>query len=171
MRIGLALVLVATLAVAVPSAAFSATEKSRGGRADVPSTLPPLPKLKRQKSAEAVVAEHIDALNKCDWNRLMAQYPPNAHIFLPGGVYVKGRQAIGELFLGFCKTRAEGGNRGLVFTEVYTFKVGKTLNTVWSAMADFLTEPYAGADAYVTKNGLMYAQVTTFGGGPGLPYK
>lgn len=171
MRIGLALVLLAVVAATVPAAAFSATEKSQGGRVDAPSALPPLPKLKRQKSAEAVVAEHLDALNACDWNRLMAQYPPNAHLFLPGAVVISGREAIGELFLGFCKSRAEGGNKGLIFTPLYTFKVGKTLNTSWSAMADFLTEPHTGADAYVTKNGLMYAQVTTFGGGPGLSYK
>ena len=30
------------------------------------------------------------------------------------------------------------------------------------ANAPFLAEPYYGADAYVTKNGLMGAQVTTF---------
>ena len=48
--------------------------------------------------------------------------------------------------------------------------MGKTINTQWRAEADFLTEPYRGADAYVTKGGLMYAQVTTFGAPP-LPYK
>jgi len=30
------------------------------------------------------------------------------------------------------------------------------------AEADFLAEPYLGADAYFTKDGFMYAQVTTF---------
>jgi hypothetical protein len=30
------------------------------------------------------------------------------------------------------------------------------------AHADFLAEPYRGADAYETKDGLMQAQVTTF---------
>jgi len=28
--------------------------------------------------------------------------------------------------------------------------------------ADFLAEPYRGGDAYVTRDGLMYVQVTTF---------
>jgi hypothetical protein len=171
MRIVLALVILTACAVAVPGAAYSAPNKSHGGRvaaADPP--LPPLPPLKRQHGAAAVVAEHLAALNVCDWNRLMAQYPPSAHIFLPGGTVVIGREAIGQLFLGFCKSRAEGGNKGLVFTPQQTFKVGNTLNVQWSAAADFLTGPYLGADAYVTKHGLMYAMVSTFGGGPGLPY-
>jgi len=129
-----------------------------------------LPPLKRQGSPEAVVAEHIAALNACDWNRLMAQYPPDVHFFLPGGVVVIGREAVGELFTGFCKERAEGGNRGLIFTAQQTFKVGHTINVQWSADASFLTESYLGADAYVTKGGLMYAQVTTFGAPP-LPYR
>ena len=33
------------------------------------------PPLDRQPSPKAVVAEHIDALNNCDVDRLMAQYP------------------------------------------------------------------------------------------------
>jgi hypothetical protein len=40
--------------------------------------------------------------------------------------------------------------------------VGDTLNMQWRAEAPFLAEPYRGADAYETKNGLMQAQVTTF---------
>ena len=168
MRIFLAFAVVAVLAVGVPSAVHSATGPSHAARAS--DTLPPLPPLKRQRSAEAVVAEHLAALNACDWNRLMAQYPPSVHLFLPGGTVVIGREAVGQLFLGFCKTRAEGGNNGLIFTPQQTFKVGNTINTQWSAEASFLTEPYLGADAYVTKRGLMYAQVTTFGAPP-LPYK
>lgn len=167
-RVVLALAAIAVLAVAIPTAVQSATGPAqRTGVRDAPLPLPPL---KRQKTPEAVVAEHLAALNACDWNRLMAQYPPTVHLFLPGGVVVAGRQAVGELFLGFCKSRAEGGNNGLIFTPQVTFKVGKTINTQWSADASFLTEPYLGADAYVTKNGLMYAQVTTFGAPP-LPYK
>ena len=62
-----------------------------------------LPPLKRQKTPQAVVDEHLDALNKCDWNRLTAQYPPQVEIHLPDGVIVQGRQKVGELFAGFCK--------------------------------------------------------------------
>lgn len=123
-----------------------------------------LPPLKRQKTPQAVVDEHLDALNKCDWNRLMAQYPPQVEIHLPDGVIVKGRQKVGELFAGFCKTRAEKGLKGLKFSVQSTYPVGGTLNTMWHADADFLSETYKGSDAYVTKDGLMYAQVTTFDG-------
>jgi hypothetical protein len=168
MRLFRVLAVLAVLAVGVPAAVHSATGPSRAARAH--DTLPPLPPLKRQRGAEAVVAEHLAALNACDWNRLMAQYPPSVHLFLPGGTVVIGREAVGQLFLGFCKSRAEGGNNGLIFTPQQTFKVGNTINTQWSADASFLTEPYLGADAYVTKRGLMYAQVTTFGAPP-LPYK
>ena len=123
-----------------------------------------LPPLKRQKTAQAVIDEHIDALNKCDWNRLMAQYPPQVEIHLPDGVVVKGRQKVGELFAGFCKTRADKGLKGLKFTQQSSFPVGGTLNVLWHADADFLAETYKGSDAYVSKDGLMYAQVTTFDG-------
>jgi len=169
MRLFRVLAVLALLAVGVLSSVHSATTgPSRGGHA---RNNPPLfPPLKRQPTPEAVVAEHLAALNACDWNRLMAQYPPSVHFFLPGGVVIVGRKAVGELFTGFCKSRAEGGNLGLIFTPEQTFKVGKTINAQWRAEADFLTEPYRGADAYVTKGGLMYAQVTTFGAPP-LPYK
>jgi hypothetical protein len=40
--------------------------------------------------------------------------------------------------------------------------VGDVINVQWQAEAPFLTEPYRGADAYETKDGLMAAQVTTF---------
>jgi ketosteroid isomerase-like protein len=62
-----------------------------------------LPDLKKQPSAQAVLDEHFEALNKCDWNRLLAQYPEDAQINLPNGAIVKGRAAIGDLFAGFCK--------------------------------------------------------------------
>jgi hypothetical protein len=42
-------------------------------------------------------------------------------------------------------------------------KVGDRPNVQWRADADFLAEPYRGAGRYVNRNGLMYAQVTTFG--------
>src|SRR5919106_757946 len=74
-----------------------------------------LPELMKQPNAQAVLDEHIDALNHCDWNRLLAQYPDDAQIHLPGGMIVKGRQAIGELFVGFCKDPKEGGLKGMTF--------------------------------------------------------
>lgn len=123
-----------------------------------------LPSLQPQHGAQLVVDEHLDALNACDWDRLMAQYPPEIEIHLPDGIVIKGREKIGELFAGFCKTREEGGLKGLVFTTEHTFTVGDTVNVQWRAEAEFLAEPYRGSDAYVTKDGLMYAQVTTFNG-------
>ena len=39
---------------------------------------------------------------------------------------------------------------------------GFKTNLQWRVDADFLREPYRGADAYVTRDGLMAAQVSTF---------
>jgi len=124
--------------------------------------------LNPQESPAAVVAEHLDALNHCDVDRLMAQYPESVHLFLPGGSApntVIGRTAVRALFEGFCKPYPEGLN-GIQFTSQVVQKVGDTINVQWVANATFLAEPYYGADAYVTKDGLMYAQVTTFGAPP-----
>jgi hypothetical protein len=129
-----------------------------------PSGASPLPPIKRQPTPKAVVDEHLDAINKCDWQRIMAQYPPEVQFFLPGGQVVKGREAIGELFRNFLRPVKEGGLCGLKFETENSFPVGDTINLQWVAKADFLAEPYRGADAYVTKDGLMWAQVTTFDG-------
>ncbi|MEP3278989.1 MAG: nuclear transport factor 2 family protein [Stappiaceae bacterium] len=123
-----------------------------------------LPPLAPQPSPQQVVDEHLDALNKCDWNRLLAQYPPEVLIIVADGASFQGRKAVGDLFEGFCKSKADGGLNGLQFTTLSTFTVEGTLNVIWEADADFLEEPYKGADAYVTKDGFMYAQVTTFDG-------
>jgi hypothetical protein len=119
--------------------------------------------LVRQPKPELVVAEHIDALNNCDVDRLMAQYPETIHILLPGGVTVEGREDVEALFEGFCLPYPDGLN-GLQFTETGSWEVHKTLNVQWEADACFLAEPYLGADAYETWSGLMAAQVTTFDG-------
>lgn len=121
-----------------------------------------LPPLKKQATPTAVVDEHLDALNKCDWNRLVAQFPDNVEIFLPGGVDVIGRQKVGELFQNVVKPVKEGGVCGLKFEKVHSLLVGDTLTIHWRIVGDALQEPYHGTDAYITKNGLMAAQVTTF---------
>ena len=121
-----------------------------------------LPPLNPQPNAEMTTFEHIDALNACDWNRLMAQYPEEVLIILPNGAWVEGRQAVGDVFVGFCKTREEGGFKGATFIAEKGKTVGDTVNVSWRVEADWLAEPYKGADAYVTRDGLMYAQVTTF---------
>ena len=122
------------------------------------------PKLVRQPTPEAVVAEHVDALNKCDVDRLMAQYPKNVAILLPGGVTVEGRTGVRALFEGFCLPPAAGGLNGIKFVAIKSWTVGQTVNVQWVATAPFLAAPYYGADAYATHKGLLAAQVTTFDG-------
>jgi hypothetical protein len=123
-----------------------------------------LPDLKPQPTAEAVVKEHLTALNAYDWQRLMAQYPEQIEIHLPNGGIVGGRQAVADMFEGMCKPYEQGGFKGAVFTAVHTTQVGNTLMVQWVVNAPFLADSYRGADAFVTKNGLMYGQVTTFNG-------
>ena len=121
-----------------------------------------LPPLATQPNAEMVTFEHIEALNECDWNRLMAQYPEEVLFILPNGTWIEGRTAIGDVFAGFCQERADGGFKGATFIAEKVKTVGDTVNVSWRVEADWLAEPYKGADAYVTRDGLMYAQVTTF---------
>lgn len=122
------------------------------------------PTLVRQPSPSKVVAEHLSALNDCSLERVMAQYPKVAEIHLPNGVVVKGRTALQNLFADFVKPHEQGGLCGLTFTPEHVSRVGTTINVQWRAEAPFLAEPYRGSDAYETKDGLMYAQVTTFNG-------
>jgi len=123
-----------------------------------------LPPLQKQPTPQAVIDEHFDALNKCDWNRIMAQYPADYQLHLPNGVVVKGREKAGELFATFVKPRDQGGLCGIKFTPEQTFIVDQTLNIQWTAEADFLAEPYKGSDAYETHDGLMAGMVSTFKG-------
>jgi ketosteroid isomerase-like protein len=121
-----------------------------------------MPALKPQPTPKAVVDEHLDALNRGDWDRLMAQYPDDVEIFLPGGVVIRGRQAVADAFGGMVRPFKDGGIFGIIFTPEHVFTVGDTVSVQWSAGADFLSEPYRGADAYVTRDGLLVAQVSTF---------
>jgi hypothetical protein len=149
--------LLLVLQLAQPAGAQRAAEP-----AAQPADTTTLPPLKRFPTPQAVVDEHLAAINECDWRRLMAQYPDDVQFFLPGGQVVKGRQAVAELFRGFVKPVQEGGLCGLKFTPEHVFAVGDTINVSWVGNAEFLAEPYRGADAYETKDGLMQAQVTTF---------
>jgi hypothetical protein len=123
-----------------------------------------LPPLKKQPTPQAVIDEHMDALNKCDWTRLMAQYPADYQLNLPDGVVVKGREAAAKIFADFVKSHDQGGLCGIKFSPEQTLVVGETLNIQWKAEADFLAEPYKGSDAYETHDGLMVAMVSTFRG-------
>ena len=123
-----------------------------------------LPPQKRQPTVEKVVQEHMAAFSSCDWPRLMAQYPENAELFFPNGMVVRGRHAIGEMFAKVTKPPSEGGTCGLKVTSEHIQVVGDTINVQWRAEAPFLAEPYRGADAYETHDGMMAAQVSTFDG-------
>jgi hypothetical protein len=126
--------------------------------------LPALPPLKPQKTPQAVIDEHFDALNKCDWARLMAQYPADAQFFLPLGQTIVGRDKLAQQFAQMVKPHDQGGICGAKFTPEHTFVVGDTISIQWVVTADFLSEPYRGSDAYITRNGLMAAIVTSFQG-------
>ena len=121
-----------------------------------------MPDLKPQPTPNAVVAEHLDALNRGDWNRLMAQYPDDVEFFLPDGVMIRGRQAVGDAFGGLVKPFEDGGLLGVTFTAEHVFTAGNTVSVQWRTDAPSLQEPYRGADAYVTRDGLLVAQVSTF---------
>ena len=92
----------------------------------------------------------------------MAQFPDNVEFFSPNGAVVRGRAALGRMFTQVVRRPSEGGTCGLKVTPEHTFVVGETVNVQWRADAPFLEEPYRGADAYETHDGLMAAQVTTF---------
>ncbi|MBN9615347.1 MAG: hypothetical protein BGO25_15265 [Acidobacteriales bacterium 59-55] len=121
-----------------------------------------MPPLKRQPTPAKVVEEHMAAFSSCNWPRLMAQFPENVEFFGPNGQVVRGRAALGRMFAQVVKPPSEGGTCGLKITAEHIFIVGDTINVQWRAEAPFLAEPYRGADAYETHDGLMAAQVTTF---------
>ena len=154
----LTLALVASGGAAIAQEGDAAASITNPNTGEVSDTLVP------QDGAYAVYAEHIRALNACDWVAIMAQYPDDAEIHLSGGQVVKGREAIGELFAGFVQPASEGGLCGITFTEESRLEVGTTENVQWVAEADFLSEPYRGSDAYVTDGKYMAAMVSTFEG-------
>jgi ketosteroid isomerase-like protein len=120
--------------------------------------------LVRERTPDAVLAQHIAALNACDWAGLMQQYPDQYELRLPGGVIVQGREEAAATFAGFVKPYTDGGLCGITFTEESRQVVGGTLAVSWVANASFLAEPYHGSDAYITDDGLMVSMVSTFDG-------
>jgi SnoaL-like domain len=125
----------------------------------VAQTMPPL---KRQPTPAKVVEEHMAAFSGCDWPRLMAQFPDNVEFFGPNGQVVRGKTALGQMFAQVVKPPSQGGTCGLKVVAEHTFVVGDTINVQWVADSPLLKEPYRGADAYETHDGLMAAQVTTW---------
>jgi uncharacterized protein (TIGR02246 family) len=122
-------------------------------------TLPPkMP----QATPEKVVAEHIAALNACDWNRMMAQYADDMVFLSKNGAAVSGRGAIGRMFQQALQSPSKGGQCGMKLIAERTIVVGNTVNVIWRAEAPFFAEPYRGSEAFETRNGLLAAQVTTW---------
>ena len=121
-----------------------------------------LPAKKRQPTPEKVIAEHIAALNACDWNRMMAQYDDDVEFLSKDGAIVKGRVAIGEMFKKALQPPSGGGQCGMRLIPEHTVVVGDTVNVVWRVEAPFFAEPYRGAEAFETRNGLLVLQVTTW---------
>ena len=121
-----------------------------------------LPAKKPLSTPEKVIAEHISALNACDWNRMMAQYDDNIAFLSKDGGIVQGREAIGKMFTGALKVPAQGGQCGMTLKAEKTIVVGDTVNVIWVVTAPFFAEPYRGSEAFETKNGLLVAQVTTW---------
>jgi hypothetical protein len=121
-----------------------------------------MPPLKRQPTPAKVVEEHMAAFSACDWPRLMAQFPDNVEFFGPNGQVVRGKTALGQMFAQVVKPPSQGGTCGLKIVAEHTFVVGDTINVQWRADSPLLKEPYRGADAYETHDGLMAAQVTTW---------
>jgi hypothetical protein len=121
-------------------------------------------KLVRERTPDAVLAQHMKALNGCDWKGLLQQYPDSYELRMPGGAIVKGRLEAAATFAGFVKPHAEGGLCGVTFTEISRQVTGGTLAVLWEANAPFLAEPYRGSDAYITDDGLLVSMVSTFDG-------
>jgi hypothetical protein len=128
----------------------------------VPLVAQTMPPLKRQPTPAKVVEEHMAAFSSCDWPRLMAQFPENVEFFGPNGQVVRGKAALGQMFAQVVKPPSQGGTCGLKVVAEHTFAVGDVINVQWRADSPLLKEPYRGADAYETHDGLMAAQVTTW---------
>ena len=96
-----------------------------------------LPEIKPQPSAQAVLDEHMDALNHCDWSRILAQYPDDAQINLRWGCRL-GAESDREIFTGFCKDSKDGGLKGINFKAEHSATIGDTFATQWVAKRTFL---------------------------------
>jgi SnoaL-like domain len=120
-----------------------------------------LPPKKPQPTLEKVLAEHIAALNTCDWNRAMAQYDDDIIFLSKDGGILQGREAIGKMFQRILKDTSQGGLCGRKLIPEHIFVVGNTVNVVWRMEAPFFAEPYRVSEAFETKNGLLVAQITT----------
>jgi hypothetical protein len=72
--------------------------------------------------------------------------------------FVRGKAALGQMFAQVVKPPSQGGTCGLKVVPEHTFVVGDTINVQWRADSPLLKEPYRGAVAYETHDGLMAAK-------------
>ncbi len=108
-----------------------------------------------------VFENHFVQLNRCDVPGLKRERSPQTQLFF-GGTVIKGEKEVDSIFTSFCKSRRDGGLRGLFFMEEKAFIVGNVISVQWVAQAPFLAEPYRGSDAYITCGEKMMAMVSTF---------
>jgi hypothetical protein len=141
------------------SAKYTAVSVTNAGTGEVSA------KLVREKTPDAVLAQHMKALNGCDWTGLMQQYPDQYEIRMPNGAFAKGRVEAGPLFAGF---GTGGAMCGTQFKEISRQQIGGAILVTWQATGTnsfgTIAEPYVGSDAYVTDDGLMVSMVSTFDG-------
>ena len=76
-------------------------------------------KLVRERTPDAVLAQHIEALNACDWAGLMQQYPDSYELRLPGGTVVTGRLEAAATFAGFVYWQAVNKNEPLIPLRIF----------------------------------------------------
>ena len=120
------------------------------------------PKPDKLPSVGAVVREHIDAVEDCDAERLVAGYARDAKLFFPDGVVVEGRAALRDLYEGFVRPQPEGGLCGITVTREDSYRRGKTIFVKFRVEAPFLAEPYFSTDGYVIAQGKILSEVSTF---------
>ena len=121
-----------------------------------------LPAKKRQPTPEKVIAEHIAALNACDWNRMMAQYDDDIEFLSKGWRCRKRTRGNRRNVQEGAATALRGGQCGMKLIPEHTVVVGDTVNVMWRVEAPFFAEPYRGSEAFETRNGLLVVQVTTW---------
>ena len=117
----------------------------------------------RSLAERGAVAPQIrmDALTEI--NRVLGRSAGTRRLEMRGdGTFARSFVPVGDAFAGLVMPFKDGGLFGLVFTPEHVFTVGDTVNLQWKLEAHVLKEPYRGADAYVTRNGLLAAQVSTF---------
>ncbi|GAB0489368.1 hypothetical protein MMPV_000586 [Pyropia vietnamensis] len=127
-------------------------------------------RIRRERLVWQVVGEHIDALNRCDLRRLMAQHPPTVHFFLPNGHEARGRAAVEEVYKGLCDRRGRQPVAPFHIKLLSSHRLGSTLFVRWRFTSRALTRPYDGASAFGTAGRHLVREVATFDGSA-LPYK